>query len=151
MCFICRYNNLNIDTILNSNRLVTNYVECLLSRKPCPPEGKDLKRKCYNSERFSASMAIDEFSSAMIKYISDYAALNCSVTITRFCLPLSQTDRKKSPLSTTNERRRALFAQSNVYLLDYYWICDVNGFQFNNKMANVAHIYRGPLSFFTGD
>lgn len=40
-----RYNNLNIDQILSSDRLVTNYVECLLSRKPCPPEGKDLKRK----------------------------------------------------------------------------------------------------------
>jgi len=39
-----RYNNLNIDQILSSDRLVTNYVECLLSRKPCPPEGKDLKR-----------------------------------------------------------------------------------------------------------
>lgn len=40
-----RYNNLNVDQILSSERLVTNYVECLLSRKPCPPEGKDLKRK----------------------------------------------------------------------------------------------------------
>lgn len=39
-----RYDNLDIDTILSSNRLVNNYVDCLLSRKPCPPEGKDLKR-----------------------------------------------------------------------------------------------------------
>uniref|UniRef100_A0A182YS98 Uncharacterized protein n=1 Tax=Anopheles stephensi TaxID=30069 RepID=A0A182YS98_ANOST len=36
---------MDIDTILGSNRLVSNYVDCLLSRKPCPPEGKDLKRK----------------------------------------------------------------------------------------------------------
>lgn len=45
-----RYNNLNVEQILSSDRLVTNYVECLLSRKPCPPEGKDLKREyswCY--------------------------------------------------------------------------------------------------------
>lgn len=42
---LIRYNNLNVDQILSSERLVTNYVECLLSRKPCPPEGKDLKRK----------------------------------------------------------------------------------------------------------
>lgn len=40
-----RYNNLNIDQILSNERLVTNYVECLMSRKPCTPEGKDLKRK----------------------------------------------------------------------------------------------------------
>lgn len=50
-----RYNNLNVDQILSSERLVTNYVECLLSRKPCPPEGKDLKRKCshYLSDHLS--------------------------------------------------------------------------------------------------
>lgn len=43
----CRYNNLNVDQILSNERLVTNYVECLLSRKPCTPEGKDLKRKSF--------------------------------------------------------------------------------------------------------
>lgn len=43
-CFsICRWNNLNVDIILGSRRLVTNYVECLLNQKPCPAEGKDLK------------------------------------------------------------------------------------------------------------
>ncbi|KFB39464.1 AGAP008058-PA-like protein [Anopheles sinensis] len=41
--YSARYDNLDIDTILGSNRLVSNYVDCLLSRKPCPPEGKDLK------------------------------------------------------------------------------------------------------------
>ncbi|CAD7091996.1 unnamed protein product [Hermetia illucens] len=39
-----RYDDLDIDAILASPRLVTNYVECLLNRKPCPPEGKELKR-----------------------------------------------------------------------------------------------------------
>ncbi|XP_055379404.1 uncharacterized protein LOC129610747 isoform X2 [Condylostylus longicornis] len=39
-----RYERLDIDTILASPRLVTNYVDCLLSKKPCPPEGKALKR-----------------------------------------------------------------------------------------------------------
>lgn len=49
LILFCRYNNLNIDTILASNRLVTNYVDCLLSRKPCPPEGKDLKSKLFSA------------------------------------------------------------------------------------------------------
>ncbi|KXJ81670.1 hypothetical protein RP20_CCG017541 [Aedes albopictus] len=50
-----RYDNLDIDTILGSSRLVNNYVDCLLSRKPCPPEGKDLKRtrRHPSSESFS--------------------------------------------------------------------------------------------------
>lgn len=39
-----RYDYLNVESILSSSRLVTNYVDCLLSKKPCPPEGKDLKR-----------------------------------------------------------------------------------------------------------
>jgi hypothetical protein len=40
-----RYDNINVDTIFNSNRLLNNYVDCLLDKKACPPEGKDLKRK----------------------------------------------------------------------------------------------------------
>lgn len=40
-----RYDNLDIDTIFQSFRLVTNYVQCLTGKKACPPEGKDLKRK----------------------------------------------------------------------------------------------------------
>jgi hypothetical protein len=40
-----RYDSLDVDTIFRSSRLLNNYVDCLLDRKPCPPEGKDLKRK----------------------------------------------------------------------------------------------------------
>lgn len=40
-----RYDNLDIDTIFQSFRLVTNYVQCLTGKKACPPEGKDLKSK----------------------------------------------------------------------------------------------------------
>lgn len=47
----CRYSNLDVDTILNSDRLVRNYVDCLLSRKPCSPEGKELKREYISQMR----------------------------------------------------------------------------------------------------
>ena len=40
-----RYDNLDVETIFRSSRLLNNYVDCLLDKKPCPPEGKDLKRK----------------------------------------------------------------------------------------------------------
>ena len=40
-----RYDNLDIETILQSFKLVTNYVECLLGKKQCPPEGRNLKSK----------------------------------------------------------------------------------------------------------
>jgi len=40
-----RYDNIDVETIFRSSRLLNNYVDCLLDKKPCPPEGKDLKRK----------------------------------------------------------------------------------------------------------
>lgn len=40
-----RYDQLDVNTIFRSSRLLNNYVDCLLDKKPCPPEGKDLKRE----------------------------------------------------------------------------------------------------------
>ena len=40
-----RYDSIDVDTIFRSSRLLNNYVDCLLDKKSCPPEGKDLKRK----------------------------------------------------------------------------------------------------------
>lgn len=39
-----RYDNLDVETLFRSSRLLTNYIDCLLDKKPCPPEGKELKR-----------------------------------------------------------------------------------------------------------
>lgn len=43
-----RYDNLNIDLIFSS-RLLKLYVDCLLDRKPCAPEGKELKRELIDA------------------------------------------------------------------------------------------------------
>lgn len=40
-----RYDNIDVNTIFRSSRLMNNYVDCLLDKKPCPAEGKELKRK----------------------------------------------------------------------------------------------------------
>lgn len=40
-----RYDYLDIDAILSNKRLVRNYVDCLLNKKPCSPEGKALRRE----------------------------------------------------------------------------------------------------------
>ncbi|XP_067002111.1 ejaculatory bulb-specific protein 3 [Anabrus simplex] len=42
--YTTRYDNIDLERILSSRRLVTNYVECLLGRKRCPPEAVELKR-----------------------------------------------------------------------------------------------------------
>lgn len=41
-----RYDIINIDNIMSNPRLLNNYVDCLLDKKPCTPEGNDLKREC---------------------------------------------------------------------------------------------------------
>lgn len=42
-----RYDSLDVNLIFRSSRLLNNYVACLLDKKPCPPEGKDLKGECF--------------------------------------------------------------------------------------------------------
>ncbi|KAL5288372.1 hypothetical protein ACFFRR_008916 [Megaselia abdita] len=78
-----RYENLDIDSILRSPRLVTNYVDCLLNKKPCPPEGKELKKilpealrtkcgRCYPSQKETALKVITVLYE---KYPDHYKAL----------------------------------------------------------------------------
>ncbi|XP_062548478.1 cyclin-dependent kinase inhibitor 1C-like isoform X6 [Armigeres subalbatus] len=78
-----RYDNLDIDTILGSSRLVNNYVDCLLSRKPCPPEGKDLKRilpealrtKCSRCSNTQKENALKIITTLYSNYPDQYMAL----------------------------------------------------------------------------
>ncbi|XP_065214011.1 ejaculatory bulb-specific protein 3-like [Planococcus citri] len=42
--YTTRYDNINLDEILSSKRLVNNYVQCLVNGKPCSPEGLELRR-----------------------------------------------------------------------------------------------------------
>jgi len=41
------YNNIDVDTIINSDRLLNQYVNCILDKGPCTADGRSLKRK-YN-------------------------------------------------------------------------------------------------------
>ncbi|XP_026320941.1 ejaculatory bulb-specific protein 3-like [Hyposmocoma kahamanoa] len=38
-----RYDNINIDEILNNKRLLTPYIKCMLDQGKCSAEGKELK------------------------------------------------------------------------------------------------------------
>lgn len=40
-----RYDNLDLDEILNNSRLRVPYVKCLLGKGKCSPDGKELKCK----------------------------------------------------------------------------------------------------------
>ncbi|XP_034943489.1 ejaculatory bulb-specific protein 3-like [Chelonus insularis] len=41
--YTTKYDNIDVDGILASNRLLNNYVNCLMDKGPCSPEGKELK------------------------------------------------------------------------------------------------------------
>jgi len=38
-----KYDHIDIDQVLASKRLVNSYVQCLLDKKPCTPEGAELR------------------------------------------------------------------------------------------------------------
>lgn len=43
--YTTKYDNVNIDEILNNDRLVNNYFKCLMETGKCTPEGEEIKRK----------------------------------------------------------------------------------------------------------
>ncbi|XP_043512773.1 ejaculatory bulb-specific protein 3-like [Frieseomelitta varia] len=42
--YTTKYDNIDLDSILNSDRLLNNYVNCLLDVGSCTPDGKELKK-----------------------------------------------------------------------------------------------------------
>ncbi|XP_077292135.1 ejaculatory bulb-specific protein 3-like [Arctopsyche grandis] len=41
---LAKYDNFNIDEILDNQRILKNYIKCMLDKGPCTPEGKDFRR-----------------------------------------------------------------------------------------------------------
>jgi hypothetical protein len=38
-----KYDNVDVDKILNNDRVLTNYIKCLMDEGPCTSEGRELK------------------------------------------------------------------------------------------------------------
>lgn len=45
--YTTKYDNIDVEAIIKSDRLLNNYVGCLLDEKPCTPDGIELKSKHY--------------------------------------------------------------------------------------------------------
>jgi len=45
--YTTKYDNFNIDMVLKNSRLLKNYVDCLMGRRKCTPEGQLLKGKQF--------------------------------------------------------------------------------------------------------
>jgi len=42
-----KFDNVDVDSVLTNNRILTNYIKCLMDKGPCTPEGRELK-SIYN-------------------------------------------------------------------------------------------------------
>lgn len=40
-----KYDNMDVDRILQNNRVLTNYIRCLMDEGPCTAEGRELRSK----------------------------------------------------------------------------------------------------------
>lgn len=38
-----KFDNVNVDNVLANDRILTNYIKCLMEKGPCTPEGRELK------------------------------------------------------------------------------------------------------------
>lgn len=55
--YTTKYDNIDVDQVLASKRLVNNYVQCLLDKKPCSPEGSEL-RSTYAPPTYSVIVVV---------------------------------------------------------------------------------------------
>lgn len=42
--YTTKYDNIDLDEILNNDRLITNYYKCLMEQGPCTPDGLELRK-----------------------------------------------------------------------------------------------------------
>lgn len=40
-----KFDNVDVDSVLGNNRILGNYIKCLMDKGPCTPEGRELKSK----------------------------------------------------------------------------------------------------------
>ncbi|XP_062552541.1 ejaculatory bulb-specific protein 3-like [Armigeres subalbatus] len=85
--YTSKYDNINLDEILMSDRLFKNYYNCLTDAGPCTPEGNELKRvlpealeqscaKCSQKQRDSGVRAI--------KYVTENRPDEWKILLARF-------------------------------------------------------------------
>lgn len=46
-----KFDNINVDQVLSNDRILSNYLKCMLDKGPCTQEGRELKSEyCQQSE-----------------------------------------------------------------------------------------------------
>jgi len=76
--YTTKYDKIDVDQVLSSRRLVSNYVQCLLDKKPCTPEGTELRKllpdamktqcsKCSATQKNAALRVMDRLQTEYVK------------------------------------------------------------------------------------
>jgi hypothetical protein len=45
--YTTKYDNVDVESILNNRRILTNYIKCMLDEGPCTPDGRELKSEYF--------------------------------------------------------------------------------------------------------
>lgn len=45
--YTSKFDNVDVDNILKNDRILNNYIKCILEKGPCTKEGRELKSKFY--------------------------------------------------------------------------------------------------------
>nr|ALR72519.1 chemosensory protein 5 [Colaphellus bowringi] len=75
--YTTKYDNVDLDTILKSDRLLKNYVNCLLDKGNCTPDGAELKKVLPDALQTDCSKCSDvqkRGSKKIIRYLIDNKA-----------------------------------------------------------------------------
>nr|XP_014097578.1 ejaculatory bulb-specific protein 3 isoform X2 [Bactrocera oleae]XP_014097579.1 ejaculatory bulb-specific protein 3 isoform X2 [Bactrocera oleae]XP_036222533.1 ejaculatory bulb-specific protein 3 isoform X2 [Bactrocera oleae] len=65
-----KFDNVDVDGVLSNNRILTNYIKCLMDKGPCTQEGRELKKllpdalqtdcsKCTDTQRKNSQKVIN--------------------------------------------------------------------------------------------
>uniref|UniRef100_A0A310SBG0 Chemosensory protein 10 n=1 Tax=Chrysomela lapponica TaxID=153811 RepID=A0A310SBG0_CHRLA len=72
--YTTKYDNINVEDIVKNDRLLKNYVDCLLDRGKCTPDGVELKKNMPDAIETDCSKCSEkqkEGSEIMIRYLID--------------------------------------------------------------------------------
>ncbi|KAJ9585927.1 hypothetical protein L9F63_020435 [Diploptera punctata] len=72
--YTTKWDSIDVDEILNSKRLLNNYVKCLLDQGPCTPDGTELRKTLPDALETDCSKCSEkqkEISDKVIQYLID--------------------------------------------------------------------------------
>lgn len=102
-----KFTQSNVDAVLNNDRVLTNYLKCLLDQGSCTREGRELKSKWWMKNHIFFSSKTQHFPNCVFltEFLPDAILTNCSQ-----CTP-AQKKNSQRIINFLQTRRRQDWAQ----------------------------------------